>query len=69
MIKPKPTFYPAYESHINFSLGKIDFSAHSYEIDTAGHCELTEEQTKEFFLAMYNHYVDNNDKFWENQEQ
>lgn len=45
--------------------GEIEFYAYSYTIDSLGNGKLTQEQTKEFFKAMYKYYSENDPMFLE----
>jgi hypothetical protein len=72
MIKGKGYFYTN-EDHIDFSNGPdggvLSCSTSSYEIGSAGEFELTKEETKQMFVAMRNHYLAKDDKFWKKPDQ
>lgn len=45
--------------------GQLSFGAYSYEIDSFGDGELTQDETKQLFLSMMNFYKAKGDLFWE----
>ena len=45
--------------------GQLSFGTYSYEIDSFGDGELTQDETKQLFLSMMNYYKAKGDLFWE----
>ena len=62
MIKPKGYFRATKYDYIDF---EKDLGGNY--IITSRTIELSCDETKQFFMAMYNAYCVANDKFWENQ--
>jgi hypothetical protein len=61
VIKPKGYFDLRREGYIDFEGdGMITF-----QTERSCRAMLTDQEAKQFFLAMMNHYKANNDRFWE----
>jgi hypothetical protein len=66
IMKGKPYIEKDLDSYFDFdnTSGKLSAVAYSYEINSFGEIELTEEETKLLFLSMYNFYKATDHEFY-----